>query len=78
MVANIKASPPEVIHLGRELAPGLWASVASADTRDVGDGGRAWCRRTSESDITPITAGTLARWALGKRRHSYDPLKSIG
>jgi len=78
MVANIKTSPAGIIHLGRELAPGLWASVASADTRDVGDGGRAWCRRTSESDITPITAGTLARWALGKKRHSYNPMNSIG
>ena len=66
-----------LIHLGREHAPGLWASVASAETRDVGDGGKAWCRRDSESDITPVTAATLALWALNKRRRNYDPVKSI-
>jgi hypothetical protein len=66
-----------LIHLGREHAPGLWASVASAETRDVGDGGRAWCRRDSESDITPITSSTLALWALNKRRRNYNPVKSV-
>ena len=77
-VTGVKASPPDVIHLGKEQAPGLWASVASADTRDVGDGGRAWCRRTSDTDITPVTASTLARWALNKKRRGYDPMNSIG
>ena len=77
-VTGVKASPPDVIHLGRDQAPGLWASIASADTRDVGDGGRAWCRRTSEADITPITASTLARWALNKKRRNYNPMNSIG
>lgn len=66
-----------LIHLGREHAPGLWASVASAETRVVGDGGRAWCRRDSESDITPVTSATLALWAMNKRRRNYDPVKSI-
>lgn len=66
-----------LIHLGREEAPGLWASVASAETRDVGDGGRAWCRRDSEADITPVTACTLALWGLNKRRRNYDPVASI-
>lgn len=77
-VTGVKSSPPDVIHLGRDQAPGLWASVASADTRDVGDGGRAWCRRTSEADITPVTAATLARWALNKKRRGYNPMNSIG
>jgi len=77
IVTAVKASPSPVAHLGRELAPGMHAAVASADTRDVGDGGRAWCRRTSESDITPATAPTAAYWALS-RRPSYDPLKSVG
>jgi hypothetical protein len=67
-----------VAHLGHELAPGLWAAVASAETRDIGDGGRGWSRRTSEADITPITAATLALWGLNKKRRSYDPLRSIG
>ncbi|HXJ25601.1 MAG TPA: hypothetical protein VNH17_07870, partial [Streptosporangiaceae bacterium] len=64
-------------HLGRERAPGLWSAVASAETRDIGDGGRAWSRRESGSDITPVTAVTLAAWALGKKRRSYDPMRSV-
>jgi hypothetical protein len=68
----------KIIHLGRELAPGLWASVASALTRDVGDGGRAWSRRDSVSDITPVTSGTDAYWVLNRKRRNYDPMKSVG
>lgn len=67
-----------VNHLGEALAPGMWHAVARAETRDVGDGGHAWSRRDSESDITPITAGTLALWALNRKRRHYDPVKSIG
>lgn len=66
-----------LIHLGRQQAPGLWSSVASAETRDVGDGGKAWCRRDSESDITPITSATNALWAMDARRRNYDPVKSV-
>jgi hypothetical protein len=68
----------KVAHLGREQAPVLWSAIASAETRQVGDGGRCWSRRDSESDISPIVAATLANWALGKKRRSYDPRKSIG
>ena len=68
----------QVLHLGQENAPGMWHAVARAETRDIGDGGKAWSRRDSESDITPITAGTLALWALNRKRRSYDPVKSIG
>jgi hypothetical protein len=67
-----------VIHLGREQAPTLWGAIASAETRQVGDGGHAWSRRDSEADITPVVAATLAAWALGKKRRAYDPRKSIG
>jgi hypothetical protein len=67
----------KIIHLGRELSPSLWQSIASAETREIGDGGRGWSRRTSESDITPIVAATLANWALGKKRRSYDIMKSF-
>jgi hypothetical protein len=68
----------QVIHLGKEQAPALWSAIASAETRVVGDGGQAWSRKDSESDITPIVAATLASWALNKKRRSYDPRKSIG
>ena len=68
----------KIAHLGRDLAPSLWQAVATAETRDVGDGGRSWSRRESGDDITPVTTVTLAYWALGKKRHSYDIMKSIG
>ena len=78
MVTTVRHPDPDrrLIHLGRELAPGLWSSVASAETRDVGDGGRAWSRRDSESDITPITSGTNALWGLNRKRYSYDTPRS--
>lgn len=68
----------QVVHLGQEHAPGMWHAVARAETRDVGDGGHAWSRRDSETDITPVTSGTLALWALNKKRRGYDPMRSIG
>ena len=79
LVTTVRKPPEEgrLIHLGRDLAPGLWSSVASAETRDVGDGGRAWSRRDSASDITPVSAGTDALWALNHKRRNYDPLASV-
>lgn len=67
-----------VIHLGREQAPTLWSAIASAETRSVGDGGQAWSRKDSDSDIAPIVAATLAAWALNKKRRNYNPMNSIG
>ena len=66
-----------IIHLGRDQAPGLRSAVATATTRDVGDGGKALKRRDAETDITPVTTATLALWALNKKRRSYDPLRSV-
>lgn len=66
-----------VAHLGKEQAPAMWQAVASAETRDIGDGGRGWSRRDSGTDITPITAATLAYWALNKKRRSYNVLNSV-
>jgi hypothetical protein len=76
MVTGIRDG--KIIHLGREQAPELWSAMASAETRDVGDGGTAWSRRDSGASIAPVTAGTLAYWLLNKKRRNYDPLKSIG
>lgn len=75
MVTGIRDK--KVIHMGRQNAPALWSAIASAETRDIGDGGRGWSRRNSEDDITPVTAATLAYWALNKKRRSYDIRKSV-
>ena len=79
LVTTVRKPPEDgrLIHLGRDLAPGLWSSVASAETRDVGDGGRAWSRRDSASDITPVSAGTNALWALNHKRRNYNPAASV-
>jgi len=63
---------------GREGAPTLWHAVATAATRVVGDGGKAWSRRDSESDITPVTSSTLAAYVLNRERRNYNLLDSIG
>ena len=68
----------QVIHLGRENAPALWSAIAGAEVRTVGDGGHAWSRKESEGDITPVVSVTLAHWALGRKRRTYDPRRSIG
>lgn len=65
-------------HFGADGAPTLWHAVATAATRMVGDGGKAWSRRDSESDITPVTSSTLAAYILNKYRRSYDLMDSIG
>ena len=72
-----KVREREVLHLGKEQAPAMWSAIASAVTRDVGDGGKALKRRDAETDITPATAPILAHWALNKRRRSYNPLNSV-
>jgi hypothetical protein len=64
-------------HFGREGAPALWHAVAVAATRVVGDGGKAWSRRDSESDITPVTSGTAAAYILNRERRSYDLMTSV-
>lgn len=72
-----KVAERGIIHLGREQAPAMQAAIASATTRDVGDGGKALKRRDAGTDITPATAPVLALWALNKKRRSYDPMRSV-
>lgn len=43
--------------------PALDAAVAGADVAKLGDG-RKWNRRNPSTDISPLVAGTLARWGL--------------
>lgn len=64
-------------HFGQLGAPTLHHAVSTATTRFVGDGGKAWSRRDSESDITPVTSSTMASYVLNKVRRSYDLLGSV-
>lgn len=75
---QVKSPDKPLTHLGRVKAARLWKAVGSADTRVVGDGGKMWSRRDSDSDITPVVTVTLASWGLNKKRRGYDPLRSIG
>lgn len=50
-----------VAHVGQ---PELALSLRGATTRNVGDGGQAWDRRTAATDITPLVAATNALWGL--------------
>jgi len=57
-------------------------SIIGAHTRPLGEG-QAWARRTSEVDISPVVAATLARWVFESRAHliedaNYDLMDSIG
>lgn len=66
-----------ITHFGEEEAPTLWRAMGRATTRVVGDGGKAWSRRDSESDITPVTSATLAAYALNKKHRQYDLMKTV-
>jgi hypothetical protein len=66
-----------ISHFGEEGAPTLWHAMGRAQTRVLGDGGKAWSRRDSESDITPVTSGTLAAYVLNRRHRGYDLGKTV-
>lgn len=66
-----------LVHLAQEFNPSLYSSIGNAETRVVGDGGRTWSRRDSETDITPITSATLCAWGLNKKRKNYSLVGSI-
>jgi phage terminase large subunit-like protein len=55
----------------------LRTATASAVTRDVGDGQRAWSRKSTDADISPVCAATTALWAARKFGRGYDPLSSV-
>jgi hypothetical protein len=64
-------------HFGEDKAPTLWKAMGRADTRDVGDGGKAWCRRIATEDISPVTAGTNGLYVLNKRYRNYDLTNTV-
>ncbi len=42
--------------------PDLYAALAGAQSRTLGDAGWAWARRAASVDISPLVAVTLAAW----------------
>ena len=51
----------QVKHLDQPL---LNIALSVARKRRIGDSGFGWSRKDSGSDITPVTAATLALWGL--------------
>lgn len=65
-----------VRHIGQDV---MTDAIRGAKTRPLGDSW-AWGRKVSSVDISPLVAGTLARWAYESRAHlltDYDPLSNI-
>jgi phage terminase large subunit-like protein len=59
-----------VRHLDQPL---LNSALGAARKRQIGDSGFGWSRKDSESDITPVTAATLALWGLTSGEVSEKP-----
>lgn len=66
-----------LLHPVEEMAPRMYGAIGTAETRVVGDAGKTWSRKDSDSDIAPITSATLAAWGLNKRRRNYDLTSSL-
>lgn len=76
-VQQCKDRKKPLVHRSIEKDPLLYRALGNAETRLVGDGGKSFCRRDSEQDITPVTSGTLAAWGLNRKLRSYDPTTSV-
>lgn len=70
---QIKANPPKVLHRGDPLVE---RALKAAAVRIVGDGAWAWARKSSDGDITPLVAVTLAAWLHGEQP-DYDVTTSV-
>lgn len=62
----------ELRHIGQ---PQLTVSLNSARKRSIGDRW-AWNRKSSDADITPIVAATLAHWGVGSRKVRARPTQT--
>lgn len=62
-------------HLDQPL---LNSALAAARRRKIGDSGWGWSRKDSESDITPVTAATLALWGLVSSEVAKPPRQRTG
>lgn len=61
--------------------PTLNLAVANAVSRTIGDGAFGWDRKKPTTDISPLVAATLARYAFVSREHlvrrEYDVMNSV-
>lgn len=62
-------------HLDQPL---LNVALGAARKRKIGDSGFGWSRKDSESDITPVTAATLALWGLTSSEIAEKPKVRTG
>jgi phage terminase large subunit-like protein len=62
-------------HLDQPL---LNLALAAARKRKIGDSGFGWSRKDSESDITAVTAATLALWGLTSSEIAEKPRARTG
>ena len=58
--------------------PLLNTALSAARKRKIGDSGFGWSRKDSESDITPVTAATLALWGLTSSEVAEKPKARSG
>jgi hypothetical protein len=61
---------PSLCHPGQEP---LNDAVKGAAQADLGDGAHRWSRRSSLTDISPLTAATLAAWGHATHAHLEEP-----
>ena len=65
-------------HLRHLEQPSLNSALAVARRRTIGDGGWAWSRKDSDSDITPVTTATLALFGLTASTVAEKPRRRSG
>lgn len=66
----------KLVHLGHQNED-LRRAVAGAARREIGDGQYAWARKSTNVDISPLCAATLAAWGAHKFGRGYNVLNSV-
>lgn len=66
----------QLVHLGHQNDD-LRRAVAGAARREIGDGQYAWARKSTNVDISPLCAATLAAWGAHKFGRGYNVLNSV-
>jgi hypothetical protein len=66
---------PTIRHRGQ---PTLRIAVLAAQTKDVGDGMTSWSRKSTSTDISPLTAVTAAFGRLSAVKRRPEPYAVFG